>query len=67
LLSAPKEKRGVPEGWFDGLDRVEKGRLGEKVCPICAERFRDGKFCFLGRLWGIVVAVEERDEERRPP
>lgn len=41
----------MPQDYLDGLERVDKKRLGEKMCPICAERFLDGKqqTPFLGR------------------
>lgn len=43
LLEGPKKAEGVPEGYFETLERVDKKRLGEKTCPICAEKFADGE------------------------
>lgn len=36
--------QGVPEGFLDGLERVDKKRLKkEDVCCICNSSFLDGK------------------------
>lgn len=41
----PKEREGVPESFLVDLDRVAKSKLKkDDKCPICSEKFLDGKF-----------------------
>jgi hypothetical protein len=39
----PEKVEGVPDGFLDDLDRVNKDKLEEKDCPICNNPFLDGK------------------------
>jgi hypothetical protein len=42
-LHPPSKKQGVPESFFDELDRVDNKRLKkDECCPICSEPFLDG-------------------------
>jgi hypothetical protein len=55
LLSAaehpPKEIRGVPDSFLDGLDRVPRNNLRKEMeCPICGEPFLDDPYPLVVRL-----------------
>jgi len=55
LLSAaehpPKEIRGVPDSFLDGLERVPKNKLRKEMeCPICGEPFLDDPYPLVVRL-----------------
>ncbi|SPO05003.1 uncharacterized protein DNG_07688 [Cephalotrichum gorgonifer] len=51
ILDPPETVHGVGQEFLDGLERVNRKKLGEdESCPICAERFLDDKYCLVVEL-----------------
>jgi hypothetical protein len=46
----PEKVEGVPDSFLDGLERVDRKRLGDGSCPICGERFVDDPHPLVVRL-----------------
>jgi len=40
----PEKVEGVPDSFLDGLERVDRNKLGDGSCPICGEKFVSGMF-----------------------
>ncbi|KKF94980.1 putative RING finger protein [Ceratocystis platani] len=51
IADPPTEVCGLGQDFLDGLERVDRGRVGvEETCPICAEKHRDDPYCLVVEL-----------------
>ena len=47
----PRKVRGVPQEFIDGLERVDRKKLGaDETCAICAEIFVEDQWCLVVEL-----------------
>ena len=46
----PSEIKGVSQEFLDGLERVDRKRLGEESCPICGELYKDDAYPLVVQL-----------------
>lgn len=46
----PNQVSGVSQEFLDGLERVDKKKLGDESCPICGEKYKDDKYPLVVQL-----------------